>query len=79
MAYICYSTASSNVLGHSDTIEGARAHATANGGSDEFAVILECPLSEASKLNSFDSPRSDMPVVWRGANDLAQFFRKSRV
>jgi hypothetical protein len=70
MAYLTYSYASMNILGHSETIVGALA-LNASGDND-FDVIFKCPLSEAQKLNSWDIPRKDMEIVWRGENSLAQ-------
>ena len=71
--FIAYSTASSSILGHADTIQEARAF---GGQTDEFIVVLECPKSEAEKLNSWDLPRKNMPIVWRGENSNAKNFRK---
>jgi hypothetical protein len=69
-AFVAYSTASSNIIGYSTTLEFAKTIF-----ANPFAVVLECPLAQAERLNSWDIPPSNAKIVWRGENELAQRFR----
>lgn len=73
MTYVCYSTASCNVLSHGASVESALI------ASDEvdrdFLVVAK--VLNGERLLSCDPLPETAQIVWRGANELAQRFRAS--
>jgi hypothetical protein len=71
MSYVCYSTASMNVLSHGSTIECAL---QASGEIDrDFLVVAKVSCPE--RLMSNDPLPDDAEIVWCGSNERAQRFR----
>lgn len=75
---IAYSTASMNALAEGVTIEEALAHAAPDAKGDlDFIVVAE--VASTAPLRDLDSLPRQAVIVWRGANDLAQTFRNSKI
>ena len=76
--FIAYSTASATWIARGATIEEARANARATAdGTDDLIVVLDCGADADHITSQMQAHRlrhnlAGRPVVWRGANPLAQ-------
>lgn len=76
--FVAYNTASANWIARAETADAARKIACdMMRDNDEFLVIFDCGASADHIVSEMRSHRlahnlRGCPVVWRGANDLAQ-------
>lgn len=77
--FVAYSTTSMNALAYGNSTEAARALACDQHRIDDECLVVFCTRSRDS-IDRYDGGRwpKDSRIVWRGSNDLAQRYRRSR-